>query len=98
MKEQWRVREIASVWYGPAVEDADGKGVALVCGAGSNLERAAANARLISMAPDMREALRAAADALDYAQAQVDSDNDRQNILRALDKVQSVLGCIGAMN
>ena len=51
----------------------------------------AANARLIASAPDLLATLKAAADAIDYAQAQVDSENDRHNLLVRLVQVQRVI-------
>jgi hypothetical protein len=51
----------------------------------------AANARLIACAPEMLDALRLAADALDLAQAQVDSENDRDNLCKRLVAVKRVI-------
>jgi hypothetical protein len=51
----------------------------------------AANARLIAAAPEMLAALRLAADALDLAQAQVDSENDRDNLCKRLVAVKRVI-------
>jgi hypothetical protein len=50
-----------------------------------------ANARLIACAPEMLDALRMAADALDLAQAQVDSANDRDNLCKRLVAVKRVI-------
>ena len=51
----------------------------------------AANARLIACAPEMLDALRLAADAIDLAQAQVDSENDRDNLCKRLVAVKRVI-------
>ena len=51
----------------------------------------AADARLIAAAPEMLAALRIAADALDYAQAQVDSASDRQRLLHWRTQVQNAI-------
>ena len=50
-----------------------------------------ANARLVACAPEMLDALRMAADALDLAQAQVDSENDRHNLCKRLVAVKRVI-------
>lgn len=50
-----------------------------------------ANARLMACAPEMLDALRLAADALDLAQAQVDSENDRYNLCKRLVAVKRVI-------
>jgi hypothetical protein len=81
MNGQWGVREMAGVWVGPAIQDSNGMGVAFVCGAASDRDRAVRMARLIAAAPEMLAALRIADDALDYAQAQVDSEGDRKRLL-----------------
>ena len=47
--------------------------------------------RLMAAAPEMLDALKVAADAIDYAQAQVDSENDRHNLLVRLGQVQRVI-------
>lgn len=47
--------------------------------------------RLMAVAPEMLDALRIAADALDYAQAQVDSANDAHNLLVRLEQVKRVI-------
>lgn len=50
-----------------------------------------ADARLIAAAPDMLDALRTADDALDYAQAQVDSESDRERLRHWRTRVQNVI-------
>lgn len=50
-----------------------------------------ANANLMAAAPELLEALRLAADAIDLAQAQVDSDNDRYNLCKRLVAVKRAL-------
>jgi len=55
------------------------------------VEEVQANARLIACAPEMLDALRLAADALDLAQAQVDSENDRYNLCKRLVAVKRVI-------
>lgn len=50
-----------------------------------------ANARLIACAPEMLDALRLAKDALDLAQSQVDSENDRYNLCKRLVAVKRVI-------
>ena len=50
-----------------------------------------ANARLIAAAPDMLDTLRLADDALDYAQAQVDSESDRERLRHWRTRVQNVI-------
>jgi len=50
-----------------------------------------ANARLMAAAPELLEALRIAADAIDMAQAQVDSENDRYNLCKKLVSVKRVI-------
>jgi len=57
MNAPWTVREMTGVWHGPAVQDAEGLGVAFVCGAGTDKARADQLAKLISAAPAMRDAL-----------------------------------------
>ena len=49
------------------------------------------NARLISAAPDLLSALKDAYDALDYAQAQVDSEDDRMRLTRCRRKIKPVI-------
>jgi hypothetical protein len=74
------------VWVGPVISAEDGrKGVAFVCGESN------ANARLIAAAPELLAALHVAADALDYAQAQVDSENDAHNLRVRLVQVKRVI-------
>jgi hypothetical protein len=51
----------------------------------------AANARLIAAAPDLLDTLRLADDALDYAQAQVDSESDRERLRHWRTRVQNVI-------
>jgi hypothetical protein len=91
LTEQWAVREMAGVWVGPAIQDSRGMGVAFVCGAVSDRDRADRLARLIAAAPEMLAALRIADDALDYAHAQVDSDRDRQRLLHWRTQVQNAI-------
>ena len=82
----WSVGDKRGVWVGPVVTAEDGKrGVAFVCGESD------ANARLLAAAPELLAALKVAADAIDYAQAQVDSENDRHNLLVRLVQVQRVI-------
>ncbi len=50
-----------------------------------------ANVRLVASAPEMLDALRLAADAIDLAQAQVDSDNDRYTLCKRLVAVKRVI-------
>ena len=50
-----------------------------------------ADARLIAAAPELLAALRLAVDALDYAQAQVDSASDRQRLLHWRTQVQNAI-------
>jgi hypothetical protein len=47
--------------------------------------------RLMAAAPEMLATLRIAADALDYAQAQVDSENDAHNLRVRLVQVKRVI-------
>jgi hypothetical protein len=47
--------------------------------------------RLMAAAPEMLAALRIADDALDYAQAQVDSDSDRERLLHWRTQVQNAI-------
>ena len=49
------------------------------------------NARLIAAAPELLAALKDAYDALDYAQAQVDSDDDRWHLTRCRRKIKPVI-------
>jgi hypothetical protein len=49
------------------------------------------NAALLLAAPELLAALKVAADAIDYAQAQVDSENDRHNLLVRLAQVKRVI-------
>jgi len=46
---------------------------------------------VIAAAPDMLDALRTADDALDYAQAQVDSESDRERLRQWRTRVQNVI-------
>jgi hypothetical protein len=86
MAEQWTVGDKRGVWVGPVVmADGGNRGIAFVCGESD------ANARLIASAPDLLAALKVAADAIDYAQAQVDSENDRHNLLVRLVQVKRVI-------
>jgi hypothetical protein len=55
------------------------------------LEAINANTNLIAAAPELLTALKVAADAIDYAQAQVDSENDRHNLLVRLAQVKRVI-------
>jgi hypothetical protein len=50
-----------------------------------------ADARLISAAPDMLAALHVAANAIDYGQAQVDSEEDRYKLRKWLVQVKRVI-------
>jgi hypothetical protein len=49
------------------------------------------NVRLIAAAPELLAALHISADALDYAQAQVDSENDVHNLRLRLVQVKRVI-------
>lgn len=49
------------------------------------------SAHLIAAAPELLAALRDAYDALDYAQAQVDSDTDRMHLTRCRRKIKPVI-------
>jgi len=98
MTEQWAVREMASVWVGPAIQDSNGMGVAFVCGAASDKARADRLARLIASAPALLTALRIADNALDYAHAQVDSDGDRERLLHWRTQVQNAISLTEATN
>lgn len=91
MNGPWIVGEWAGVWNGPAIQDSAGMEVAFVCGAGIDGALAARRARLIAAAPEMLAALRVADDALDYAQAQVDSDRDRKRLLHWRTQVQNAI-------
>jgi hypothetical protein len=91
MNGPWKVREMAGVWHGPAVQDAEGLGVAFVCGAGRDKTRADRLAKMIAAAPELLATLRIADDALDFAQAQVDSEHDRQRLLRWRTQVQNAI-------
>ncbi len=62
-----------------------------VCYVMNDTECEAANARLIACAPEMLDALRMAADAIDLAQAQVDSENDRHTLCKRLVAVKRVI-------
>jgi hypothetical protein len=64
------------------------KGVAFVCGPPAV---DAANAQLIAAAPDLLAALKVAADGLDFAQAQVDSENDAHQLRKWLVQVKRVI-------
>ena len=50
-----------------------------------------ANIPLIAAAPELLEALRLAADAIDFAQAQVDSENDRYTLCKRLVAVKRAI-------
>jgi hypothetical protein len=50
-----------------------------------------ANAALIAAAPELLDALRDAADAIDLAQAQVDSENDRYTLCKRLVAVKRAI-------
>ena len=86
----WAVGEHRGVWVGPVISAEGGrKGVAFVCGADD------ANARLIASAPGMLAALKVADMALDFAQAQVDSERDanqlrgwRRDVQTAINKAE----------
>lgn len=85
----WAVGEKRGVWTGPVVSADDGRrGVAFVC---ENSDVSAANASLIAAAPELLAALRIADDALDFAQAQVDSERDRQRLLHWRKQVQDAI-------
>lgn len=59
-------------------------------GAGTNAA-IVADARLIAAAPGLLAALKDAYDALDYAQAQVDSDDDRMHLTRCRRKIKPII-------
>ena len=48
-------------------------------------------ARLVAAAPELLAALKDAYDALDYAQAQVDSEDDRMRLTRCRRKIKPVI-------
>jgi hypothetical protein len=48
-------------------------------------------ARLVAAAPELLAALKDAYDALDYAQAQVDSDSDRMHLTRCRRRIMPVI-------
>ena len=75
---------------GIEVHDTFGR-TASVWGDQDDNSEAWANARLIAAAPDMLDALRTADDALDYAQAQVDSESDRERLRHWRTRVQNVI-------
>lgn len=50
-----------------------------------------ANANLMAAAPELLSALRIADEALDYAQAQVDSERDRKRLLHWRTQVQNAI-------
>lgn len=82
----WIVGEHRGVWVGPVIRAEGGhKGIAFVVGESD------ANARLIAAAPELLATLHIAADALDYAQAQVDSENDAHNLRVRLVQVKRVI-------
>ena len=82
----WIVGEHRGVWVGPVIRAEGGhKGIAVVVGESD------ANARLIAAAPELLATLHIAADALDYAQAQVDSENDAHNLRVRLVQVKRVI-------
>ena len=82
----WIVGEHRGVWVGPVIRAEGGhKGIAFVCGESD------ANARIIAAAPELLATLHVAADALDYAQAQVDSENDAHNLRVRLVQVKRVI-------
>lgn len=71
----WSVGDKRGVWVGPVVMADDGKrGIAFVCGESD------AHARLIAAAPELLAALKVADDALDFAQAQVNSERDANQL------------------
>lgn len=86
----WKVADRFYVW----TDDDVGCEVAKVCDENLDedmLGQADADARLIAAAPDMLNALQLADNALDYAQAQVDSERDaaalrswRRDVQRAI--------------
>jgi hypothetical protein len=51
----------------------------------------AANVHLIAAAPELLEALKVAANAIDYGQAQVDSEEDRYKLRKWLVQVRRVI-------
>jgi hypothetical protein len=54
--------------------------------------------RLLAAAPEMLAALRIADNALDYAQAQVDSDSDRERLLHWRTQVQNAISLTEGTN
>lgn len=76
-------------WTNPWDHLIQGAGGAPVCEVHG--QHMSANARLIAAAPELLAALKLAADAIDYAQAQVDSENDRHNLLVRLAQVKRVI-------
>lgn len=60
-------------------------------GRGMALQVTGDAASLFEAAPELLATLRIAADALDYAQAQVDSENDRHNLLVRLEQVKRAI-------
>jgi hypothetical protein len=81
--------------YGDNEGDIHGSDGALVCmmreGDTDPGENWSADARLIASAPELLAALRVAADAIDLAQAQVDSENDRHNLCKRLVAVKRAI-------
>jgi hypothetical protein len=61
-------------------------------------EEILANIRLICAAPELLAALRIANDALDYAQAQVDSERDRKRLLHWMMQVQNAISLAEGTN
>jgi hypothetical protein len=81
----WEVTEKPGVWVGPVVRTKDNKGIAFVVG------QSLPNARLIAAAPELLAACRLAEDALDFAQAQVESESDRAQLLGWLYTVRQAI-------
>lgn len=92
MAEQWTVGDKRGVWVGPVVmADGGNRGIAFVCGESD------ANARLIAAAPELLAALKVADMALDFAQAQVNSERDanqlrgwRRDVQKAINKAEGM--------
>lgn len=89
--ETWQTHLSPAPWQGDHGEiyDANNNVVVFMAVDGERFNHA--NELLIASAPELLAALKEAYDALDYAQAQVDSDTDRMHLTRCRRKIKPVI-------
>lgn len=81
----WRVGTHRGVWAGEVIRAGSNKGIAFIA------HGAEGDSALIASAPELLSALKEAYDALDFAQAQVDSESDAIHLRRCRRKIKTVI-------